>query len=90
VQCDLCRAGCPEKAITLQPRFLTDAAARASSRELAIDQLVPCSSCGTPFIGRRKLAMSLAMMQDHAKDMPGGIDSLRMCPNCRQIKTMMA
>lgn len=89
MQCDLCRAGCPEKAITLQARFLPDASAREASRELASDQLAPCSSCGTPFIGRRKLAVSLALMQEHAKDMPGGIDSLRMCPSCRQRETMM-
>jgi ferredoxin len=84
VQCDLCRAGCPEKAITLQARFLPDAAARQALRELASDQLVPCSSCGTPFIGRRKLATGLALMQEHAINMPGGLDSLRMCPTCRQ------
>ena len=89
VQCDLCRAGCPERAITLQPRFLTDAIARASSRELASDRLVPCSSCKAPFIGYRKLTASLALMQEHAKDMPGGIDSLRMCPGCRQRETML-
>ena len=89
VQCDVCSAGCPEKAIALQARFLPDAAAREASRELANDKLVPCSSCGTPFIGRRKLAVSLALMQEHAKDMPGGIDSLRMCPSCRQRETMM-
>jgi len=88
VQCDLCRAGCPEQAITLQARFLPDAARREASRELASDQLVPCSSCGTPFIGKRKLAVSLALMREHAKDMPGGIDSLRMCPDCRQRETM--
>ena len=89
VQCDLCRAGCPEKAITLQPRFLMDAELRDASREIASDQLVPCISCGTPFVGRRKLAVSLALMQEHAKDMPGGIDSLRMCPSCRQRETMI-
>lgn len=89
VQCDLCRAGCPEKAISLQPRFLPDAVAREASRELASDQLVPCSRCGTPFTGRRRLAASLALMQEYAKDIPGGIDSLRMCLSCRQLETMM-
>ncbi|MDP3512931.1 MAG: 4Fe-4S dicluster domain-containing protein [Sulfuritalea sp.] len=89
IQCDLCRAGCPEQAIALQPRFLPSPAARNAARELASDQLAACSSCGTPFIGRRKLALSLALMREHAKDMPGGIDSLRMCPACRQRKTML-
>lgn len=88
-QCDLCRAGCPEHAISLQPRFLPDAARRAAPREIASDQLVPCSNCGIPFTGRRKLAVSLALMQEHAKDMAGGIDSLRMCPGCRQREMLM-
>jgi len=89
IQCDLCRAGCPEKAITLQPRFLTDALRREALRELASDQLVPCSRCGTPYIGRRKLEVSVALMREHAQDMPGGIDSLRMCPSCRQHETLI-
>lgn len=88
IQCDLCRAGCPEQAIALQPRFLPDPIARNAARELANDQLEACSSCGTPFIGRRKLAVSLALMQEHAQDLPGGIDALRVCPNCRQREAM--
>ena len=88
VQCDLCRAGCPEKAITLRARFLPDAVARETTRELASDELVPCRGCGTPYIGQRKLAASLALMQQHASAMPGGLDSLRMCPACRQRETM--
>ena len=88
VQCDLCHAGCPEKAITLEARFLPDAAARESVREIARDELVSCSSCGVPFTGRRKLAASLSLMAEYAKDLPGGVDSLRMCPNCRQRATM--
>ena len=88
VQCDLCRAGCPEKAITLHARFLPDAVARDTPRELASDELVPCRSCGTPYTGRRKLAASLALMREHASAMPGGLDSLRLCPACRQRETM--
>ena len=88
VQCNLCRAGCPEKAITLQARFLPDAASREVARELVRDELASCSSCGAPFTGRRKLAASLSLMAEYAKDLPGGIDSLRMCPNCRQRATI--
>lgn len=90
VQCDLCRAGCPEKAIVLEPRFQPDADLRAAAREIARDQRVACSSCGTPFIGHRQLAASLALMAEHAQDLPGGIDSLRLCPACRQRETLSA
>lgn len=89
IQCDLCRAGCPEQAIKLQPRFVPSPVARDAVRELASDQLVACSNCGIPFIGRRKLAVGMALMQEYAPEMPGGIDSLRKCPSCRQRETML-
>ncbi len=89
VQCRLCQAGCPEQAITLQARFLPDKTIREDWRELASDQLVSCDSCGQAFTGKSKLEASLALMQEHASLLPGGIDSLRMCPGCRQRETMM-
>lgn len=89
IQCDLCRAGCPERAIELQPRFLPDAGARDAACELASDRPAACIRCGMPFIGRRRLALSLALMEEHASDILGGSASLRMCPSCRQRETML-
>ena len=91
VQCGLCEVGCPEHAITLRPRFFPDPAARNAARLLHEDELARCTSCGTAFIGRALLASSLARM----KDFPGltdagGIDRLKLCPECRQRAAMQA
>ena len=85
VQCGICVNGCPEAAVVLEPRFVPDARARNGARQLNEDELAPCTSCGTPFIGRRMLAASLAKMRDFpGLANAGGVERLRMCPACRQ------
>jgi ferredoxin len=85
VQCGLCEVGCPEKAIVLRSRFTPDPTVRASSRLLHEDDLARCTSCGTPFIGNKLLASSIARLNDF----PGltglsTIERLKLCPGCRQ------
>jgi ferredoxin len=85
VQCDLCRAGCPEKAITLQPRFLQKRSEREAIRILSTDEPVPCSCCGAPFTTKRMLAASMALVDSlQSLTMPGGTEALRQCSTCRQ------
>lgn len=85
VQCNLCRGGCPEKAITLQPRFLPKRSEREEIRILHADEPVPCSRCGAPFTTRRMLAVSMALVDSQRSlTMPGGTAALRQCPACRQ------
>jgi ferredoxin len=88
IQCGLCRAVCPERAITLHPRFMLDPVRRNEERVINIDELVPCVSCGTPFIGRQLLENSLKLMQTLQSAPTGGIEGQRMCPSCRQRKMM--
>ena len=85
VQCGICEEGCPEKAITLQPRFEPDAARRGARRLLNEDELARCTSCGTPFIAAKLLASGLARMKDFPglSDL-GGVERLKCCPACRQ------
>ena len=91
VQCGLCEAGCPEAAISLAPRFVADSAARNAARVLHEDELVRCTSCGTPFIAASLLAASLARMRDFPGLMStGGIERLKMCPACRQRESLTA
>ena len=87
VQCGLCRAVCPEKAISLQARFVTDPARRNEVRIINQGELLPCSRCNTPFIGRHFLANSIRMMQARPGALPGAADFLRLCPSCRQRGT---
>ena len=89
VQCGICANGCPEAAIVLEPRFVPDARARNGARRLNEDELARCASCGTPFIGQRMLAASLAKVRDFpGLANTGGIERLRMCPACRQREAM--
>ena len=91
IQCGLCEIGCPEKAISLNPRFVADPVARGAARVLHEDDLACCVVCRTPFIAASLLASSIA----HVKDFPGlisveGIERLKMCPSCRQRESMHA
>jgi ferredoxin len=88
VQCGLCEVGCPERAITLHPRFMIDAAARSEARMLHEDELFRCTECGTPFISRRLLASSLERLKGHPVLDEQGTERLKMCPACRQRATM--
>ena len=91
VQCGLCEAGCPEKAITLQPRFVADAAARSTARLLHEDKLAHCTSCGMPFMPARMLATSIARMHDFpGLASAGGIERLKICPACRRRESLTA
>ncbi len=85
VQCGLCEAGCPEQAITLNPRFVADAAQRSSARVLHADSLARCTSCDTPFMPAKLLALNIARMKDFpGLDDRGGVERLKLCPACRQ------
>ncbi len=85
VQCGLCEVGCPERAITLRPRIITDPVERNAAHLLHEDELALCTSCGTPFIGRTLLASSLARIRDFPGLIgAGGVERLKLCPACRQ------
>jgi len=85
VQCGLCDRGCPEKAVTLHPRFRPQTNARGATRVLNEDKLLACTTCGTPFISRKLLASSFERIKDHPVLAKGGRERLMTCPACRQI-----
>ena len=89
VQCGICDVGCPEHAITLHPRFMTDVSARSAARVLHEDELFCCTECGVPFISRQLLASSLERIKGHPVLGAEGVERLKMCPACRQRHTMM-
>jgi len=84
VQCGLCVVGCPEKAMSMQARFAPQVLAQMSRTVLHQDQLLACTSCGTPFINRRLLASSLERIKAHPILAKGGREALMTCPACRQ------
>lgn len=86
VQCGLCRATCPEDAITLQARLRPDLGAGAG-RTLHEEQPFACISCGKPFGVRQSIERTLQRLAGHpmlAMD-PRLEQRVKMCADCRVI-----
>ncbi len=88
VACGLCEGVCPEDVITLRPELaLTEAA--LDYRVLVRDELVACTRCRKPFVGKRALAAVEARVRA-APVLAGVFEGersglLRMCPDCRAV-----
>ncbi|RMF07612.1 MAG: 4Fe-4S ferredoxin, partial [Alphaproteobacteria bacterium] len=86
VQCGLCKATCPEKVISLEPRYNFSAEAM-SPIVLNEEEPFECIRCGKPFGAKstvERIAAELKgkhwMFQDDEQT-----DLIRMCDNCRVI-----
>lgn len=89
VQCGLCEQACPERAITLNPRFVTDRDARTRRRVLHEEPPFECIRCGTPFATRSSIDRVMARLDGHR--MFGAEPArrrLQMCGDCRVIDMM--
>jgi len=85
VQCGLCRATCPEKVITLKPRYNFQDSVRDSvvkNEEEPFD----CVRCGTAFGVKSSIERMVEKLAGHSmfKD-EAALDRIRMCPDCRII-----
>lgn len=86
VQCGLCKTTCPEKVISLKPRFNFTAAAQ-SPVSLKDEPPALCVRCGKPFGARsaiERVVATLAGKHWMFKDGPAA-DRIRMCEDCRGI-----
>jgi len=82
VQCDACRAICPEQAITLVPRVSGSSA--AVRKVLVQDEAALCVRCGRPFGGRRAIEGVIARLRRITPELPTReLDRLRACDACR-------
>ncbi|MFO7809526.1 4Fe-4S binding protein [Guyparkeria sp.] len=86
VQCGICEISCPEHAISLRPRLLTDARQRAEPRVLYEEAPFECVTCGKPFATHRMIEQILQRLDKHPmfQDEPSR-RRLMMCENCRVI-----
>jgi ferredoxin len=85
IQCGLCKATCPEKVITLEPR-LDFRAAAASARVLKQEEPFPCARCGKPFGVKstiERVAAKLAGKHWMYQGSASRLELIKMCENCR-------
>jgi ferredoxin len=83
VQCGLCRATCPERAISLVPR-LSFAAAATRKTVLKEEEPFTCARCGKPFGARTTIERMIERLSGHSMfAAPGRLDLLKLCEDCR-------
>lgn len=84
VQCGLCRSGCPEAAITLEPRLILEPQQREAVRVLHEDTPFECVVCGKPFATRAVMERMAAKLKDHWMfQSTAARRRLQMCDDCR-------
>ncbi len=88
VQCGLCAATCPEEAITLVPRLLLGAQAKAT---VTLNEAEPfgCVRCGKPFGTRQMIENMTGKLGGHSMFAGGAaLRRLQMCADCRVVDMM--
>jgi len=87
VQCGLCANTCPEQAITLAPRLLLTAQAKA---EQVLHEAIPfnCVRCGQPFGNKQLVDNMIGKLGTHPMFSGDGLKRLQMCGDCRVIDMM--
>jgi len=89
VQCGLCKATCPEKVITLEPR-LNFIAAAASAILLKEEEPFNCINCGKPFGTKSSVDRILEQLAGKHSMFQGAdrVRLIQMCQDCRVIVQM--
>ncbi len=86
VQCGLCQSACPEQAIQLQPRLLTDAEQRRSKIILHEESPFNCISCGKPFATQSIINHIMSKLSGHNMfQSERSKQRLKMCEDCRVV-----
>ena len=89
VQCGLCENACPEDAIDLRARLLTDHKLRDARRVLHEEEAVHCMSCGEPLATRSMLDTLARKLQGNPMfQSEEAFRRLQMCGDCR-VRDMM-
>ncbi|MDZ7733164.1 MAG: 4Fe-4S binding protein [Acidimicrobiia bacterium] len=74
IRCGTCTAACPESAVEVATATTSDLLVR---RELVVDEVVPCASCGEPHLPARLL--------DRARDVVARVVDRPPTPAARSI-----
>ena len=83
LQCGICASTCPEKVITLVPRFnLSDAS--MTNQLIVEDEPFPCTSCGKFFGTKRSIEAIVTKLEGHSMFADQKkLDMLKQCEDCR-------
>ena len=89
VQCGLCQKTCPEDAITLDPRYLTD---KEREQSVTLNNAVPlaCIQCGKLFGTQQMVAAMKKKLAGHRMFGEARMKSLEMCADCRVTEMFSA
>ena len=87
VQCGLCENTCPEKAISLNARLLTDSNIRMERRVLNEEEPFKCLGCGKPFTTQSMIQKMEEKLAGHRMFEGGKMRLLKLCEDCR-VKDM--
>ena len=83
VQCGLCEASCPEKAITLEARFAPAAGDRGEVRVLKHEEPFHCIRCGKGFATKSTVEKITQKLEAHPYFQGEAAKRLQMCDDCR-------
>jgi ferredoxin len=87
VQCGLCENTCPEKAISLNARLLTDSNFRMERRVLNEEEPFKCLGCGKPFTTQSMIQKMEEKLAGHRMFEGDKMRRLKLCEDCR-VKEM--
>ncbi len=87
VQCGLCENTCPEKAISLNARLLTDSNIRMERRVLNEEEPFKCLGCGKPFTTQSMIQKMEEKLAGHRMFEGDKMRRLKLCEDCR-VKEM--
>lgn len=87
VQCGMCQTACPEKVISLQPRYLFSRDQARQKRLLHEEAVFNCISCDKPFATQKMIDTMMQRLKGHAMFQGKALERLKMCEDCR-VKAM--
>lgn len=87
VQCGLCENTCPEDAISLNARLVTESNLRMERRVLHEEEPFKCLGCGKPFTTQSMIQKMEEKLAGHRMFQGDGIRRLKLCEDCR-VKEM--
>lgn len=82
IRCGMCAAACPEGVVEVATAAPSDLLVR---RELVVDEVVPCTVCGTPHLPARLLDRAREVVAASGRPPTHASRQIDRCPSCRTV-----